>query len=96
MSVKVLPDLVRASIILPIMEEYMLIIIYICGIIGSLLNIFTLLQKQFRKNPCSLYFLSASTVDFNLMNLVLLMELLRYFNPNFYIYINTITIFGVN
>jgi hypothetical protein len=85
-------DVVRALIILPMMDEYVLIIVYICGIIGSLLNIFTLLQKQFRRNPCSLYFLSASTTDFFIMNLVLLMDLLRYFNPKFFAYITTATI----
>ncbi len=74
------------------MDEYVLIIVYICGIIGSLFNIFTLLQKQFRRNPCSLYFLSASTTDFFIMNLVLLMDLMRYFNPKFFVYISTTTI----
>jgi hypothetical protein len=56
------------------------------------LNVFTLLQKQFRKNPCSLYFLSASTTDFYIMNLVLLMDLMRYFNPKLFVYINSTTI----
>ncbi len=49
MTVELLSDLVRTSIILPIMDKYMLIIIYICGIIGSLFNVITFLQKQF---PC--------------------------------------------
>jgi hypothetical protein len=85
-------DVMRALIILPMMDEYVLIIVYICGIIGSLFNVFTLLQKQFRRNPCSLYFLSASTTDFFIMNLVLLMDLMRYFNPKFFNYISTTTI----
>ena len=60
--------------------------------IGSILNVFTLLQKQFRRNPCSLYFLSASMTDFFIMNLVLLMDLMRYFHPKLHLYINTSTI----
>jgi hypothetical protein len=92
MTVTLLPDLMRALIILPIMDEYILLVVYICGIIGSLFNIFTLIQKQFRSNPCSLYFLSASATDFCVMNLVLLMDLMRYFNSQFYIYINSSTI----
>jgi hypothetical protein len=87
-----LPALVQASIILPIMDEYTLLIVYTCGIVGSLFNVFTLLQKQFRRNPCSLYFLSASTTDFFIMNLVLLMDLMRYFNPKLFAYISNATI----
>jgi len=87
-----LSDLIRTAIIVPIMDKYMLIILYIFGIIGSLLNIITLLQKQFRNNPCSLYFVSASITDFNIMNLVLFMDLLRYINTKYFVYINSFTI----
>ncbi len=79
-----LPDLVRALVILQMMGECVLILVYICGIIASLFNVFTLLQKQFPRNPCSLYFLSASTTDFSIMNLVLLMDRMRYFNPKLF------------
>ncbi len=81
-------DLLRASIILPAMDKYMLIIIYISGVLGSLLNIVTLLQKKFRKNPCSLYFLSASITDFCVMNAVVMTDVLRYLNPPLFVYIN--------
>lgn len=90
--VTILPDLVRVSIILPIMDRYMLMILYISGIIGSLLNIITLSQKQFRNNPCSLYFLSASTTDLCIMNLILIMDYLRYFNYNLLVYVISATI----
>jgi hypothetical protein len=71
-----------------VMDKYMLMIIYTGGVLGSLLNIVTLLQKQFRKNPCSQYFLSASTTDFFVMNVVVMTDVLRYLNPPLFVYIN--------
>ncbi|UJR16928.1 hypothetical protein I4U23_003826 [Adineta vaga] len=85
-------DIIRALTILPIMDRYILIILYTSGILGSLLNILTLLQKKFHKNPCSLYFLWASITDFFVMNAVLMVDALRYFNPTLFILINSISI----
>ena len=85
----VLSDLIRALTILPIMDKYMLIVLYTGGIFGSLLNIATLLQKKFRKNPCSLYFLFASITDFMIMNGVLVMDAMRYWNSSLFTYMNS-------
>ena len=78
-------DLLRALTILPLMDKYMLIVLYIGGVVGSLLNILTLIQKKFVKNPCSMYFLSASITDLLVMNGVLMMDGLRYFNPSLFV-----------
>ncbi|CAF2976216.1 unnamed protein product [Rotaria sp. Silwood2] len=88
-SVKISLDVLQASIILPMMDKYMLIVLYIGGMLGSLLNIFTFRQRKFRKNSCSLYFLSASITDFFVMNAVLMMDALRYLNSSLFNLINS-------
>lgn len=80
-STNILPALQRALVILPVVDRNMLIVLYVAGTLGSFLNLFTLLQKKFRKNPCSLYFLSASITDLLVMNGVLMVDALRYLNP---------------
>ncbi|CAF0976946.1 unnamed protein product [Rotaria sp. Silwood1] len=78
-------DLIRASIILPIMEKYIIIFLYIIGSIGSVLNIFMFLQKRFRCKSCSTYFISTSITDFCIINTFILMQLLSLFNPTMFI-----------
>ncbi|CAF3624064.1 unnamed protein product [Rotaria sp. Silwood1] len=64
------------------MDRYMIVILYIIGIIGSILNIITFIQKQIRNNSCSFYFLSSSIVDFFIMNIFILMEIITTFNKS--------------
>ncbi|CAF0908642.1 unnamed protein product [Rotaria sordida] len=62
------------------MDKYMIVILYIIGTLGAILNIITFLQKQIRRNSCSLYFLSSSIIDFCIMNVFILMEIITTFN----------------
>ncbi len=55
-------DIQQLSSIVLSMDQYMLIIIYMTGIIVSILNIITFLQKQLRINSCSVYFLATSII----------------------------------
>ncbi|UJR32957.1 hypothetical protein I4U23_020420 [Adineta vaga] len=73
-------DLIQAGRILPICEEYLIVMIYIFGFIGSLLNIFIFLQKRLRIKSCSIYFLLCSFVDFSFLNSFMLMHLISLFN----------------
>ncbi|UJR20307.1 hypothetical protein I4U23_023438 [Adineta vaga] len=73
----------RVSEILLIFDSYMIVMLYITGVVGAILNIITFLQKQIRRNPCSLYFLSTSVVDLGIMQVFLLMEIITRFNPIF-------------
>ncbi|CAF1405792.1 unnamed protein product [Rotaria sp. Silwood1] len=73
-------DIIQVSEILLRMDRYMIVILYIIGIIGSILNIITFIQKQIRNNSCSFYFLSVSIVDFFIMNVFILMEIITTFN----------------
>ncbi|CAF1320165.1 unnamed protein product [Rotaria sordida] len=84
-SSSILLDLIQASIILPIMEKYMTVLLYIAGFIGSVLNIFIFLQKQFRFKSCSTYFLATSITDFFFINTFILMQLISLFNPTIFI-----------
>ncbi|CAF1016956.1 unnamed protein product [Adineta steineri] len=71
----------RTSEILLIMDSYMIIILYIIGSIGAILNIFTFRQKQIRTNPCATYFLSSSIIDLNIMHAFVLMQIITRYNP---------------
>lgn len=82
-------DLNCVSIILSIIEKYLIVILYIFGLIGSLLNIFIFLQKRFRMKSCSIYFLSNSLVDFIYINSYLLMQLISLFNSKIFLSINS-------
>jgi hypothetical protein len=83
------PYLIEASIILPIMEQYIIVILYILGFIGALLNIFIFLHKRLRTKSCSIYFLSNSIVDFCYINSYLLMDLIGLFNSTVFLSINS-------
>ena len=85
-------DLIQASIILSIMEKYIIVLLYIFGFIGSLLNIFIFLQKRLRIKSCSIYFLVASMIDFCYINSFLLMQLISLFNPKVFSSINSTNI----
>lgn len=73
-------DIGGASAILLSMDKYMLFILYITGMVGSLLNLITFLQKEIRANSCSTYFLSTSLADFCIMNVFLLMQIITALN----------------
>ncbi|CAF3634898.1 unnamed protein product [Rotaria sp. Silwood1] len=75
-------DIIQVSEILLQIDRYMIVILYIIGIIGSILNIITFVQKQIRNNSCSFYFLSSSIVDFFIMNIFILMEIITTFNKS--------------
>lgn len=80
-------DIIKLSEIIVIIDKYMIIILYIIGIIGSILNIITFLQKQIRRNPCSFYFLSSSIIDFCIINVFVLMEIITTNNKSLSDYI---------
>ncbi|CAF0773990.1 unnamed protein product [Adineta ricciae] len=69
-------DISRLAAILLRIDSYMIIILYITGVGGASLNIITFLQKQLRRNSCANYFLSGSIVDFCLMNITLLLDII--------------------
>ena len=73
-------DIAGAYAILLSMDKYMLFILYVTGMVGSLLNMITFLQKEIRANSCSTYFLSTSLADFCIMNLFLLMQIITALN----------------
>ena len=75
-----LDDIAQLSTIIVIIDRHMIVILYITGIIGALLNIITFLQRKIRKNPCSVYFLSTSITDFCVMNVFILMEIITTYN----------------
>ncbi|CAF0806266.1 unnamed protein product [Rotaria sordida] len=75
-------DIARVSDVLLIMDKYMIVILYIIGTLGAILNIITFLQKQIRRNSCSFYFLSSSIIDFCIMNVFILMEIITTFNKS--------------
>jgi hypothetical protein len=89
MAVTLSVDLVRANLVLTVMKKYMMVLLYLVGLIGSLLNVFTFLQKQLRTNPCSNYFLSASTIEFCIVNTFILVQVIYSFNEPLSIYIIT-------
>jgi hypothetical protein len=72
-------DITRAITVILVMDRYMLVILYTTGIIGAILNIITFLQKQIRANSCSVYFLATSIVDFFIMNVFILMDIITTF-----------------
>ncbi|CAF1230427.1 unnamed protein product [Adineta steineri] len=67
--------------IIEIIDSYMIVILYIIGMIGAILNIITFRQKEIRCHPCSVYFLFSSIVDFCIMNINILLEIIIIFNP---------------
>lgn len=73
-------DIARAAEIILNVDRYMLVTIYIVGIIGAIINITTFVQRQIRTNPCSVYFLATSIVDFGIMNVFILLEIITGFN----------------
>ncbi|CAF0908623.1 unnamed protein product [Rotaria sordida] len=77
-----LSDIARVSEVLLNMDKYMIVILYIIGTLGAILNIITFLQKQIRRNSCSFYFLSSSIIDFCIMNVFILMEIITTFNKS--------------
>jgi len=89
MAVTLSVDLDRATLVLTVMDKYMMVLLYLVGIIGSLLNVFTFLQKQLRTNSCSNYFLSASIIEFCIVNTFILVQVIYSFNQPLSIYIIT-------
>ena len=83
------PDLLRAAIVLPIFDKYMIIIIYTSGSFGSLLNVLIFLQKRLRIKSCSVYFLLNSLIDFSFLNTFILMTLISLFNSKIFSSINS-------
>ncbi|UJR17027.1 hypothetical protein I4U23_003925 [Adineta vaga] len=77
-------DIVLTKQILAVADRYIAIILYVSGICGGLLNMFTFLQKQLRSNSCSMYFLAASLCDLFICNIFILMKILSLFNPQVY------------
>ncbi|UJR20306.1 hypothetical protein I4U23_023437 [Adineta vaga] len=73
-------DLGRAIEIILTIDNCMLVGLYVIGMIGSILNIITFIQKQIRMNSCSVYFLSTSIIDFWIMNVFLLLEMITRFH----------------
>lgn len=49
---------------------------------GSCLNMITFLQKKLRINACGVYLFSSSVIDFGIMNVFLLMDIITEFNPS--------------
>jgi hypothetical protein len=82
-------EIIQALIVLPIMEKYIIVLLYIFGFIGSLLNIFTFLQKQFRTKSCSTYFVASSITDFCYINSFMLIQLIDEFNSKIFSSINS-------
>lgn len=82
----------RAIIIIVPMNKYMYIILYIIGMIGSILNIITFLEKRIRTNPCAVYLLAASIIDFGIMNTYILIDILTAWQPMLYDLIQLTTI----
>jgi len=82
-------DLIEASIILPIMEKYVTMFLYIAGFIGSILNIYIFLQNRFRVKSCSTYFILSSIIDFIFINTFLLIQLISLLNLEIVAYITT-------
>ncbi|CAF1000550.1 unnamed protein product [Didymodactylos carnosus] len=60
---------------------YANILLYIFGVIGSVLNTIIFSQKQSRTSSCSMYFLASSITDFLTIHLA--------FIPRFYSFVNT-------
>ncbi|CAF1575308.1 unnamed protein product [Didymodactylos carnosus] len=77
-------QVLEANTVMTVMDRYIQIILYIFGVCGSLLNVFTFLQKQLRSNPCSMYFLAASSCDFCICNLFILLTIIAYFDRQDY------------
>ncbi|CAF1647378.1 unnamed protein product [Adineta ricciae] len=75
-------DVLRTIENLKEVHKYMLIVLYNIGMYGSCLNMVTFLQKKLRNNPCGVYLLSTSVIDFCIMNVFLLMDIIVGFNPS--------------
>ena len=84
-AVTTVSDVIIASQVLGTIDRYIEIILYILGVCGALLNIFTFLQKQLRSNPCSMYFLAASFCDFCTCNIFILIKIMSLFNQQSYL-----------
>ncbi|CAF0773971.1 unnamed protein product [Adineta ricciae] len=83
-SIEEKSSIASASTILLIMDSYMIVMLYITGVAGAVLNMITFLQKQLRSNPCATYFLSTSIVDCGILQVFLLMEILTRFKPELF------------
>lgn len=70
----------RVSDIFLMTDTLLIVLLYVTGVLGALLNIVTFLQRDIRHNACSLYFLSTSVVDLGIMQVFLLMEIITRFN----------------
>lgn len=82
-------EVTEALMILPIVDKYITVILYIFGFIGSLLNIFIFLQRDLRIKSCSIYFLASSITDFCYINSYMLMQLISLFNSKIFSSINS-------
>ncbi len=89
MAVTLSIDLVRATLVLTVMDKYIMSLLYLVGIVGSLFNVFTFLQKQLRTISCSTYFLSASIIEFSIVNTFILVQVINSFNQQLLTYIIT-------
>jgi hypothetical protein len=56
-------------------------IILAIGMIGPIPNIITFVQKQIRANSFSVDFVATAIIDFGIMNVFLLLEMLTRFDP---------------
>jgi hypothetical protein len=59
-NVTILDEVKRFNYITAQITIWGLLICFIFGFIGYLLNIYVFIQPSLRKNPCSMYFLSSS------------------------------------
>jgi hypothetical protein len=78
-------DVLIAIQVLGVIDRYIEIILYILGVCGALLNIFTFSQNQLRSNPCSIYFLAASFCDLCTCNIFILVQIVSVFDYQDYL-----------
>ncbi|CAF0855866.1 unnamed protein product [Adineta ricciae] len=83
-TVAAVTDLVLTKQILNVADRYIEVILYVSGVCGAFLNIFTFLQKQLRTNSCSWYFLVGSLCDLLICNIFILTKILSLYNPQSY------------
>jgi len=75
-------DIQTLSNVLLAMDQYILISLYTIGMLGSILNLLTFLQKQIRSNTCSMYFLATSITDMCTMQIIVLTQIIATYHPN--------------
>ena len=71
--------------VLNVMHRYIQITLYILGVCGGILNIFTFLQKQLRSHSCSMYFLASSFCDLWICHTFILLNIISLFDHQDYI-----------